>query len=270
VSELLYVYGIIPAPAAPRLGAGSAPGELVGIGGASVGLVTGGPVAAVVSAVPAEEFDEEPLNSRLRDLDWLSPRAAAHQAVNARLMELDDALLPLSFGSVYRDEASLRRTLESRADDFARRLEAVRGRAEWVVTLTRDQTRALASLEHASEVLRRLNDEIAASPPGRQYLLTRRLGDVRRQELANLDAEAIQSAVLGLAGAVERIYREPLAEGTVGGPVARASLLVPRAGEAAFLAEVGRLDRVWSARGYSLAATGPWPPYRFGGLPLDG
>jgi hypothetical protein len=264
VSELLYVYGIVPAPAA-----GPGLEGLVGIGGAPVDLVTEGPVAAVVSAVPAEEFDEGPLNSHLRDLGWLSPRAATHQAVNARLMELEDALLPLSFGSVYRDEASLRRTLEAQADDFARRLEAVRGRAEWVVTLTRDQARALASLERASEALRRLNDEIAASPPGRQYLLTRRVGGMRRQELANLDAEAIQSAVLGLAGAVERIYPEPLAEGTVGGPVARASLLVPRAREAAFLAEVGRLDRVWSARGYSLAATGPWPPYRFGGLPLD-
>ena len=74
---LLYVYGIIPAPAAapsPRPGWGEA--GLVGIGGASVGLVSEGPIAAVVSAVPAEEFDEQPLNSRLRDLEWLSPRAA--------------------------------------------------------------------------------------------------------------------------------------------------------------------------------------------------
>jgi hypothetical protein len=242
----------------------------VGIGGAPVGLVAEGPIAAVASAVPAEEFDEEPLNSRLRDLEWLSPRAAAHQAVNARLMELDDALLPLSFGSVYRDEASLRRVLESRADDFARRLEAVRGRAEWVVTLTRDQRGALASLERASAPLQRLREQIAASSPGRQYLLGRRLEDVRRQELANLDAEAVQSTVLALAETVERVYREPLAEGMVGGPIARASLLVPRAGEAEFLAEVERLDRIWSARGYSLAATGPWPPYRFGGLPPAG
>src|SRR5205814_753791 len=85
VSELLYVYGIVPAdhPLGARPDAG-----LSGIGGAPIGLVAEGPVAAVVSAVPAAEFDEEPLNSRLRDLDWLGPRAAAHQAVNARLMEL--------------------------------------------------------------------------------------------------------------------------------------------------------------------------------------
>jgi hypothetical protein len=272
VSELLYVYGIVPAPAVPpppRLGRGEE--ALTGIGGAPVGLVVEGPIAAAASAVPAEEFDEEPLNSRLRDLEWLAPRATAHQAVNARLMELDDALLPLSFGSVYRDEASLRRMLAERAEDFARRLEAVRGRAEWVVTLTRDEAGALAALERDSDALRRLNEEIAASPPGRQYLVSRRLGTVRKQELANLDAEAIQSAVLGLAGTVEQVYREPLAEGAAGGPVARASVLVPRAREAAFLEEIGRLDRLWGARGYALVATGPWPPYRFGALgPVEG
>jgi hypothetical protein len=248
VSELLYVYGVVPASQQ----AGGLAG-LAGIGGASVGLVTEGPVAAVVSAVPAAEFDEEPLNSRLRDLEWLSPRAAAHQDVNAQLLERGEALLPLSFGTVYRDEGSLRRALRARADEFARRLEAVRDRAEWVVTLTRDQTRALAALERASEALRRLSDEIAASPPGRQYLLTRRLGDRRRQELANLDAEAIESAVLGLAGSAERLYREPLAEGMVGGPIARASLLVPRAREGALREEIGRLNERWAGRGYALA-----------------
>jgi hypothetical protein len=273
VSELLYVYCVVPAgspAAAPSAGEADGLVGLVGIGGASVGLVEEGPIAAVVSAVPAEEFDEEPLNGRLRDLDWLGPRAAAHQAVNARLMELDDALLPLSFGSVYRDERSLRRTLAERGGEFSRRLEAVRARAEWVVTLARDEAGALASLEHASEALQRLNGEIGSSPPGRQYLLRRRLGELRRQELANLDAEAIRSAVLNLTGAVERVYREPLADGAPGGPIARASVLVPRAGAGAFLEEIGRLDGVWSERGYSLVATGPWPPYRFGGLPPDG
>jgi hypothetical protein len=269
VSELLYVYGVVGHPTTRASDAGRLEG-LTGIGDAPVGLVAEGAVAAVVSPVPAEEFDEEPLNSHLRDLAWLGPRAAAHQAVNARLMERGDALLPLSFGSVYRDEASLRRTLATRAVDFERRLEAVRGRAEWVVTLTRDEASALAALEGASQALRRLNEEIAASPPGRRYLLNRRLGDVRRQELASLDAEAIQATVLGLGETVERVYREPLADGASVGPVARASLLVRRAREDAFLAEVGRLDGEWRARGYALAATGPWPPYRFGGLPLTG
>jgi hypothetical protein len=263
VSDLLYLYGIVPAAAPPTVD------SLVGIGSRPVRLIVEGDVAGVVGAVPSREFDEEPLNERMRDLEWLGPRAAAHQAVNARLMELADALVPLSFGTVYRDEAGLTRALRARHDDFVRRLEAMRGRDEWVVTLTRDEALALAALEEGSEPLRRLNEEIAASTPGRQYLLSRRLGEVQRQELAVLDEQAIQLAVLGLASTVERVYREPLAEGAAGAPIARASLLIPRARTSAFLAEVDRLDRDWRERGYSLVATGPWPPYRFGGLPLE-
>jgi hypothetical protein len=263
VSDLLYLYGIVPAVALPNVDG------LVGIGSRPVRLIVEGDVAGVVGAVPAREFDEEPLNERMRDLEWLGPRAAAHQVVNARLMELADALVPLSFGTVYRDEAGLARALRAGHDDFVRRLEAMRGRDEWVVTLTRDEALALAALERDSEPLRRLTQEIAASTPGRQYLLGRRLEEVRRQELTSLDAEAVQSAVLGLASSVERVHRERLAEGAAGAPIARASVLIPRARTSAFLADVDRLDRHWRERGYSLVATGPWPPYRFGGLPLE-
>ena len=33
--------------------------------------------------------------------------------------------------------------------------------------------------------------------------------------------------------------------------------------------EKGRLAREWGPRGCAIALTGPWPPYRFGGVPLE-
>lgn len=268
--HLLYLYAIVPAVPASRLSASG----LAGIGGRPVTLVVEGDLAGVVSPVPGAEFDEEPLNQRLRDLDWLAPRAAAHQEVNARLLERDDALLPLAFGSVYRDEASLRRRLRERATELGARLAIVRGRAEWVVTVARDEPRALAALEQGSETLQRLHREIAASAPGRSYLLTRRLGDARRQEMANRDALVVRELLEGLGPAVERVYRESLAAPATGhptpsGPIARISLLVERTRQGAFLDEVGRIEHVWQERGYQIGLTGPWPPYRFGGVPLE-
>ena len=232
-------------------------------------LVVEGELAGAVSVVPAAEFDEEPLNQRMRDLAWLGPRAAAHQAVNARLMEAEEALLPLAFGSVYHDEESLRRRLRERADELVTRLEQVRGRAEWVVSITRDESQALAAIDEASAALQRLNSDIAASAPGRTYLLTRRLGEVHRQELASLDAEVVRAAIERLDGTVERLYREPIVPGAPGGPIARISLLVPRADQVRFVEEVGRLEADWGPRGCAIALTGPWPPYRFGGVPLE-
>jgi hypothetical protein len=46
----------------------------------------------------------------------------------------------------------------------------------------------------------------------------------------------------------------------------RGSLLVARAREADLLQVLDTLREELEPRGYSLLLTGPWPPYRFGGL----
>ncbi|HEV8632849.1 MAG TPA: GvpL/GvpF family gas vesicle protein [Chloroflexota bacterium] len=277
MSSLLYVYTVVPA----ALPDPDVPG---------LALVREGSVAAAVAPVPAEEFDEEPLNRRMRDLDWLAPRAERHQAVNAALMQKSAALLPLAFGTVYRDEAGLRAMLRERQAELMRRLESVRGRAEWVVTLQRDGAAARAWVEERGAALADLRREIEASSPGRAYLLARRLDDARREELLRLDQAALAELVQTAEAHAERAYREPLAapasgypsEGQMGypagaaaasagggsGPIARLSLLVPRAAEAALGAALGALTERWRPRGYTPDVTGPWPPYRFGGDPV--
>ena len=61
-------------------------------------------------------------------------------------------------------------------------------------------------------------------------------------------------------------YPEPLPTDTVERPLLRASLLVRREAEPRFLDEVERLRARWPEPVYRLLLTGPWPPYRFGGL----
>jgi hypothetical protein len=262
VSSLLYVYTVLPADQPDP--------ELPG-----VALVREGRLAAVVSSVPADEFDEEPLNRNMADLDWLGRWAERHQAVNAGLMERGEALLPLAFGTIYRDEGGVRTMLRQREAELLRRLEGVRGRAEWVVALHRDGPAARAWVEERGEALVELRREIEASAPGRAYLLTRRLDDARRDELLRLDRAALDELGRTVEGHAERRHREPLATPQGGadaaggsGVIARLSLLVPRPAEAALGDALGALAERWRARGYTVDVTGPWPPYRFGGDPV--
>jgi hypothetical protein len=262
VSSLLYVYTVLPAEAPDP-------------GLPDVALVREGPLAAAVAPVSAEEFEQEPLNRNLRDLEWLAPRAERHQAVNAALMRASEALLPLAFGTVYRDEAGLRAMLRDRRDELLRRLESVRGRAEWVVALQRDGAAARAWVEEHGPALSDLRRRIEASPPGRAYLLSQRLDDARREGLLELDRAALAELGQTVAAHAERTHREPLVapagdpSGAAGSSlVARLSLLVPRAAEAQLAAALDALSERWRGRGYRLDVTGPWPPYRFGGDPV--
>lgn len=258
MTDLRYVYGI--APAGGTLAIDSA--GLDGIEGGRVRAVAEGELLAALSDVDSGAYDSGPLNEHIRDLEWLAPRAAAHQAVNGRLLDLLGTVLPLSFGAIYRDDERVRQMLREDATERVTRLRGLEGRGEWVLTLTRD---AAASLDE--DEVRALDDEIATSTPGRAFLLEKRRTSTVARALERRDAEAADEAIAAIEGVAERTYRETVGSGGTDVVVLRASILVPRARESALAGAIERSEGALAARGYRLRASGPWPAYRFGGMP---
>jgi hypothetical protein len=278
VDSLVYLYAIVPAHSGAVEALRHEP--VPGISGSSVRTLIEGGVAAIVGDVPAAEFDEEPLNRNLSRLEWLGPHAAAHQGVNHRVFQQSDALIPLSFGTVFRSDASVRSLLAERGPTLESQLQALAGCAEWVVTVRRDTPQAAAALESGQNALARLQAEIDVAGPGRRYLLERQLADARRRALLETDATAISDVNGVLTPLSRRQFHEPVvdtsatlaagAQAETGEAalqaVGRLSLLVARDGEEQLLAAVAGLDERWAQRGYRVERTGPWPPYRFSGL----
>ena len=261
MSETLrYLYAIADARAAPLVGAR----ELRGIEGAPVEPLVEGPLLAAISVVPASDYEEGPLNEHLQNMDWLTPRAAVHQDVNSRLLEMTGAVLPLAFGAIYRGSDGVRSLLRSRAEELRDRLRSVEGRAEWIVSVERDH-----DVGGLSEALRDLDAEIAAAPPGRAFLLGKRRDDVLRDERRARDAVIAEETTAAVEAIGERVYREPLIDDPAVSAVARFSVLAEREREAELGDAVRRLGATGSSRGYRVRLSGPWPPYRFGGLPRE-
>ena len=98
---------------------------LTGIDESPVGCVVEGKLLAAVSDVEETEYGEAALNEHVRDLDWLAARAAQHQAVNGRLLELLGTVLPLSFGAIYRDDERVRQMLREDAEERGTQLESL-------------------------------------------------------------------------------------------------------------------------------------------------
>ena len=260
MSPLVYVYAVLPRPIATKL---------KGIDAQPVRWVVDDVLAAAVSDVPDEEFDEAPLNEHVRDLSWLGPRAMAHQEVNYRLHEDGEAVVPLAFGTVFRDEDRVRQLLHDQRAALAARLEAVRGRAEWVITVHVIKEPDADYVAAASPAIQAAQKEIASSPPGRAHLLKRRLAELQRDELRRIQAESAEEVVTRLREIATDVYLEPLPTDTIERPLVRASVLVPRSAEARFVDQVERLRSRWPEPMYRVLLTGPWPPYRFGGLQRD-
>lgn len=256
MSTLHYVYAITRAAMATSIDREA----MRGIDGTDVRAVVEGPFAAAVSQVDESDYGETPLNDHVRDLEWLTPRASAHQEVNLRLLGITDAVLPLSFGALYRDEPRVRDMLREDVATRTARLDEVAGRGEWVVTITREGPVADASADLAT-----LDKEIAGSAPGRGYLLEKQRTRIATVATERADAEAARRALDVLSDASERVFREPVPQG--GDPVViRLSILAARADGGALDGAIDALARELGDRGYRVRANGPWPAYRFGSL----
>jgi hypothetical protein len=255
--ELRYLYAVTDANAAAAIAAK----DLRGIEGGKVEAIVEEGLLGATSAVAASDYEEGPLNDHLQDLDWLAPRAAVHQDVNARLLDLTGAVLPVAFGAIYRGSDGVRTLLRSRATELRDRLRAVEGRAEWIVSVEREGE-ALPD----GGALSTLDAEIAAAAPGRAFLLGKRRDELAREERRARDT-AIAEETAGLLDTLgERVYREPLIEDAAASAIARFSVLAVRAREADLGDAVRRLGASGASSGYRLRVSGPWPAYRFGGL----
>ncbi|MFF8828272.1 GvpL/GvpF family gas vesicle protein [Streptomyces sp. NPDC015131] len=254
--EVTYLYAV--ADDAPALR--ETVRDLRGVGGAPVRVLSGEGVAAVVSGVPAAEFEERPLAAHLEDLTWLEAVARAHHgvvdAVAARV-----TVLPLRLATIYRDDAGVGALLDASGAAFRSRLARLAGHVEWGVKLYLDAPPAGGATE----------DEGGGSggapglSPGRAYLRSRRNERTARDEAHRAAADAARRVdEAALAYAVDhvrhRVQQGPLA----GGPaenVGNDAYLVPSGRADAFLAAVR--EAAGSGSPVRAEITGPWAPYSF-------
>src|ERR687886_142798 len=139
------VYGIVPAET-------PLDGVPAGIGGARVGTVVSGGLAALVSPVEGEE-----LRATRRDL--LSHSAVLERAIAA------GAGVPLRFGIVLRDEdAVAQELLEARRDELAGLLKRFERLVELRVKAFYDEEAVLREIVRSDPAIARLSEETRGAP----------------------------------------------------------------------------------------------------------
>lgn len=208
-------------------------------------------VAVVAVEVPLSEYGEDVLPSRLNDRDWLERTARRHEAIVERLAAVT-TVLPLRFGSLHRDRATVEAFLAENGDELRATLERVRGRVEVGVKVWLAAAAATPASEH----------RVAAS--GRDYLERRREAKARAAEAsASLDERLLRLHERLLAVAEEGVTNRPQARELSGSHremVLNGAYLVD-AGDESLYAELEQLRS--ENPDLVLEVTGPWAPYNF-------
>ncbi len=266
MTALLYVYCILDAgsPALDLLDRGTVAGIEPG---APLFALQHAGLAAAVSEVPDEIFDEQPLNELTADLTRLAPYALRHELAIRTLFEHGLSLLPLSFGAVYRSRESVLAMLEARAGEFQVHLERLRGREEWEVKLSRRPAAQLAAMARAAAPA-----QVSGAGPGRADLMARLQERRAAAEAIGQIATVAAAVAEALRSAATELRSEPVDIRNTGDVelVERFAALVPRAESDRFQEHVAALEQRYAGGGFSLALSGPWAPYSFVGQDGDG
>lgn len=256
---LTYVYCLVQSPRPPTLR--NVPDGIPGSAGVRV-LSAGGRVWAIVSTVPAGEYDEAALANGLQNLDWVGRRAMAHEAVVEHFLPAP-AVLPLQLFTLFTNDD---RVVEYVARQ-RRRVERILGRLErqleWGLRLSFDEQSARAAVEEQHRAKRGLRRGSGES--GAAYLARKRdLFDVTRVQLTQAKTAANRLYRAMSREATDARRRRSTEQAAPGSRLLLdAAFLVPVRRTGMFRRALRRNAQKLSGSGLAVSLTGPWPPYNF-------
>jgi hypothetical protein len=266
VDSIWYVYGIVPATLAPS----TLP---VGLDDATVTIErhNGGRAAALVSELRGAQYAATALEHNSGDVEWISPRAVAHDRVLTWASDLGP-VIPLPMFSLFSGREAVHGMLADRSPQLESTLDRLQQGREYALRVYRVDAELLAVIASLSPRLEELARSAAAASPGQRYLLERKLDVEKRAELRGVTQRIVDDIVRALSAHAHESIRSPIPKVTDAAAASRGAMVLNAAFFVApdtmesFQKTLTALIAEHGAHGFRFDFTGPWPPYHFANL----
>jgi hypothetical protein len=268
-SSFWYVYGAVPAS---FMSDHSPPG--LDDGAIAIERAEAGDVAALVSRLDHPDYEPATLEERSGDVEWLSPRATAHDRVLTWASD-HGAVVPFPMFSLFSGERAVQTMLRDRGEQLAATLRRIGGAREYALRVYRVDAELLAAIPTLSPRLRELAAAAASASPGQRYLLERKLDGEKRSEMRVVTQRIVDDIVARLSPHARAVARSPIPrvsdrDAGRGVMVLNTAFLVDADTLTAFQRMLTTIVDEHSKRGFRFDFTGPWPPYHFVNESNDG
>ena len=257
--EIWYVYGIVRT----SFDVARAPS---GLDEVSVELRANGDLAALVSRLDGEQYAPERVERSTEDVEWLAPRAVAHDRILTWASDRGP-VVPLPIFSLFSSGAAVERMLDERKNELNEALERAASGREYTLRVYRIDAELTKSAADLSPRLAELRNAAASASPGQRYLLERKFDSERKNELHAIGGRVSRDVIDSLRPLAIDTRRSRIAPH--GARPAEAALIL----DAAFLVAPARLEQFqreltdvvgrYATRGFRFEFTGPWPVYHF-------
>ncbi|MGP3956719.1 GvpL/GvpF family gas vesicle protein [Nonomuraea sp. 3N208] len=242
-------------------------GEVAGVSGSPVRMVSHSGLAAVVSTVPLSEYGEQALRENLEDLGWLESVARTHHAVVRTVAELGPTA-PVRLATVFHDDGRVRELLEERRAGIKHALSRVTGRSEWGIKVYGTAPTGSPANDHQASPSPPTVPEAAFSRaqrpgPGVAYLRRRSAQRRQREDVTQALAGRAEQVHARLAPHAIASHRHRLQDRRLSGHdgvmVLNAAYLIED--PHAFTEAAADVAAQWGD--VRIEVTGPWPAYSF-------
>jgi hypothetical protein len=265
VESIWYVYGIVPATLSPS----TLP---VGLDDAAVTIERrdGAGAAALVSQLSGAHYAPAALEQNSGDVEWLSPRAIAHDRVLTWASDLG-AVIPLPMFSLFSGRDAVQAMLGERLPELEPALARLGQGREYALRVYRVDAELLDVIASLSPRLDDMAKAAAAASPGQRYLLERKLDGEKKAELRGVTQRIVDEIASALAAHARDSVRSPIPKVSDAAAAARGVMVLNAAFFVAptaledFQKTLTSLVEKHGAHGFRFDFTGPWPPYHFAG-----
>ena len=245
-SSATYLYCVVSCPG--TLATNGAPPGLPGLS-APRALPVGDGLWLAAADAPLPEYGSESIQDNLQDLDWISARALAHEAVVEHFGRAG-TVVPMKIFTLFSDDSRALEHIRSDRGRLDRILSRIAGCQEWGVLVRFDEARAKEAVSNE-----------ARPSSGTAFLQRKKQEkDASRTLLARLQPEMDEVFADLAAQAAESRRRAPVSPSPL---LLDGAFLVRTADAGDFEETVGRWAERLRESACELTLTGPWPPYNF-------
>lgn len=219
----------------------------------------------VVAEVPLDLYGPEKLEASLRDMQWVSDVAVAHEAVVEHFSRArGSTVIPMKLFTMFSSRERALSEMRERRRDLQSVLKRLQGCEEWGVRVTRSVGSGPTPDVRRQSGLDSRQSSNAGRQSGRDFLAAKKQARDGAREVVRVAAEAAEDAFELLAPvARETRRRDDAPEGATTPPLLDAAFLVPAARRSRFRTAVKKAATACARVGAEVTLTGPWPAYNF-------
>ena len=239
-----------------------------GIGGGKFFYIPFQDIEAVVSEVSLKEFGSEEIQRRAaEDLDWIKDKALRHEKVIETAMHTHGLIIPMKFGTIFKDEESLTGSLKKDYLKFKNLLKSLQGKEERSVKIYCKSALFENEIKKKSPVIQGKLAEIKSLPAGRQYFLEEEINEMVKREARDSVHNYIPLFLEGLKRLAEELKENKILGKELtqrnDAMVFNGAFLVKKGKVDKFREEIQKLQAEYEKIGFIFESSGPWPPYNF-------